>query len=101
MNNGETLRNLPKITMSKTAVDTISGKATFAPGAERSAASQLPSLLVRPALLGSGAKYGGRGAKLASFRANRFAAAAWPHRLDLCRANHCVDSCRRRDRRPR
>src|SRR6266498_1660200 len=26
MNNGETLRNLPKITMSKTAVDTISGR---------------------------------------------------------------------------
>src|SRR6266498_6160344 len=26
MNNGETLRNLPKITMSKAAVDTISGR---------------------------------------------------------------------------
>src|SRR5688572_17963903 len=76
-------------------------KPALTSGAERFAASQLPSLLVWPARVGAGAKHGGGGAKLAGSGTDRVAPASGPHRVNLRRTNHRFDPSRWRDRRSR
>ncbi len=75
-------------------------ESTIAAGDERFTPSQLPPLLVWPAVVGISPKHGRRSARLAYSRADQFAPSARAHRFDLRRAHDCVDFVRRGDRGP-